>query len=441
MTDLRDHLDSIGEPPSEGRGVTSLRPNDRGPTDAIASPARALFGTLAAGAGVLLLVAAARTLRIDHVHGALFAAAGWCELLFALAMGVRPTRGPLQAGAALNLVVMVVGLVGFGASGLADGAITRFGAVTVVALAAAILIAAVLTLAWPRVGAGWTSGTSVVLSVVPVAVLVVATVGVVPPAGATGTVVKTVAKSSGSATKSLLPPGVEQLFAAALPVVKGSTAYSQNRFTSIASGNDTEQSEKDPYVPLDSATQRTLSHQLALASQVAMRYPTLESALKAGMIPAGGMAPGVGYHLQSITNSINGVNANGSVNPLAPASWIYAGTAPNSPVVGLMYISMTPNAPAGFAGPNDHWHQHTNLCIKYGAGQIQVPFAPDSDVTQQQCANVHGQFMKRSVWMVHAWVVPGWESPASVFSHDNWHVVCPDGTVNVDAIGFCVNQQ
>jgi hypothetical protein len=153
------------------------------------------------------------------------------------------------------------------------------------------------------------------------------------------------------------------------------------------------------------------------------------------------MAPGVGYHLQSLTNSINGVNPDGSVNPLAPASWIYAGTAPNAPVVGLMYISMAPNAPAGFAGPNDHWHQHTNLCIKYGAGKIQVPFAPDSDVTPQQCANVHGQFMKRSVWMVHAWVVPGWESPASVFSHDNWHVVCPDGTVNVDAIGFCVNQQ
>ncbi|HEY1740907.1 MAG TPA: hypothetical protein VGI86_19485, partial [Acidimicrobiia bacterium] len=140
MTDQRDHLDSIGEPPSEDRGVTSLRPRDGGPTETIASPARALFGTLAAGAGVLLLVAAARTLRTDHVHGALFAAAGWCELLFALAMGVRPTRGPLQAGAALNFVVMIVGLAGFGASGFADGAITRFGAVTVVALAAAIVI-------------------------------------------------------------------------------------------------------------------------------------------------------------------------------------------------------------------------------------------------------------------------------------------------------------
>jgi hypothetical protein len=277
--------------------------------------------------------------------------------------------------------------------------------------------------------------------VVPVAVLVVATVGVVPPAGATGIVVKTVAKSGAPATKSLLPPGVEQLFAAALPNVKGSNSYSQNRFTSIASGNDTEQSEKDPYVPLDAATQRTLSHQLALASQAAMRYPTVASALKAGMIPAGGMAPGVGYHLQSISGSIGGIKPDGTVDPLTPASWIYAGTAPNSPVVGVMYISLSAVQPKGFAGPNDHWHQHTNLCIKYGAGKIQVPFAPDSNVTPQQCANVHGQFMKRSVWMVHAWVVPGWESPTSVFSHDNWHVLCPDGTVNVDAIGFCINQQ
>jgi len=30
------------------------------------------------------------------------------------------------------------------------------------------------------------------------------------------------------------------------------------------------------------------------------------------------------------------------------------------------------DAPEGFAGPNDHWHLHQNLCVKYGA-TIEVP--------------------------------------------------------------------
>src|SRR5436305_1460588 len=77
------------------------------------------------------------------------------------------------------------------------------------------------------------------------------------------------------------------------------------------------------------------------------------------------------------------------------------------------------DAPPGFPGPNDHWHLHQNLCIKYGAAGISVPFAPDRDVTRAQCNTVHGQFMRKTVWMVHAWVVPGWESPNGVFSHAN----------------------
>ena len=52
----------------------------------------------------------------------------------------------------------------------------------------------------------------------------------------------------------------------------------------------------------------------------------------------------------------------------------------------------------------------------------------DQNVTPQECADVHGTFMKKTVWMVHAWVVPGWESPQGVFSHDNLHVVLPRAT-------------
>ena len=80
------------------------------------------------------------------------------------------------------------------------------------------------------------------------------------------------------------------------------------------------------------------------------------------------------------------------------------------------------------------------MCVQFGPGKIGVPFAADQDVTPQECADVHGQFMKKTVWMVHAWVVPGWESPQGVFSHDNLHVYCPGNTDLTNAIGFCDRQ-
>jgi hypothetical protein len=194
-------------------------------------------------------------------------------------------------------------------------------------------------------------------------------------------------------------------------------------------------------VPLDPHDQAILTSQLFAAEQAAMRYPTVASAKAAGMILAGGMAPGVGAHYQEINaTAFKGVNPDGSINAAYPASWIYASTADNAPVVGIMYESFGNTAPAGFIGPNDHWHRHSNVCVQFSGGKIAVPFAADQDVSPQECADVHGQFMKKTVWMVHAWVVPGWESPQGVFSHDNLHVYCPGNTDLTNAIGFCDRQ-
>lgn len=69
-----------------------------------------------------------------------------------------------------------------------------------------------------------------------------------------------------------------------------------------------------------------------------------------------------------------------------------------------------------------------------------VPFPVDSDVTKAQCDGVGGRYMQTTIWMVHAWVVPRWESPKGVFSHDNPNVHCPDGTDNADPTGACLVQ-
>jgi hypothetical protein len=187
--------------------------------------------------------------------------------------------------------------------------------------------------------------------------------------------------------------------------------------------------ESQPDVPLDAATRTLLAAQLVQARAAAIQYPTVADATAAGYILAGGFTPGSGAHYISIGQM-------GAFDAAHPFTLIYDGTSPTSEVIGLMYYGMGDTAPEGFAGPNDHWHRHSNVCLKPGT-QLQVPFPADADVTEEQCAAVQGVFMQVTGWMVHAWVVPTWESPLGVFSHDNPNVRCADGTYDTDAAGFC----
>jgi hypothetical protein len=295
-----------------------------------------------------------------------------------------------------------------------------------VCVAGAAMLASLAVLFRPGITGGWDPSTAVLASVVP-ALVVVATIAAM------------VAQVSNGPTTSSTAPATSTVPALQASVVV--PGENSSRFKQVAAGNDSEQSELKPYAPLDPATQATLSAQLGAAAQAAQRFPTVASAKAAGMVLAGGMAPGVGAHYQELNaNSLKGINPDGSVDPSEPASWIYASAADNAPVVGVMYESLSSNPPSGFAGGNDHWHQHSNLCITFTNGSIGVPFAPDASVTPQECKDAHGTFMAKTVWMVHAWVVPGWESPAGVFSHANSHIYCPGNTDLTDAIGFCLHQ-
>ncbi len=217
------------------------------------------------------------------------------------------------------------------------------------------------------------------------------------------------------------------------PAASGTTALNGQHVHGVKAGDIA--AEAEPDVPLDVPTRAALADQLVLARETAQRYPTVQDALNAGYFLAGGFAPGSGAHYVGIGGF---ANAQG-MDIERPGSLIYAGTAPDSKIVGLMYLgSGAGAAPEGFAGPNDHWHRHSNVCVKYGGPNgIEVPFPADADVTLEQCREVGGSYMPITTWMVHAWVVPGWESPLGVFSHDNPNIRCADGTYQTDEAGFC----
>ena len=236
------------------------------------------------------------------------------------------------------------------------------------------------------------------------AATVVRTVPIAPKGGSNGTPAKAAASKPG-------PPACVQGAAA------GSCNIDEARELAI------------PDKPLPAATRAVLAAQLVAARTAAGKYATVADAERGGLIQAGKFSPQTGAHFIKL-------NALGSFDPSDPSSYIYDGISPTSKVVGLMYLSLSTAPPEGFAGPNDHWHRHTNTCVIFGA-QIKIPFAADSSVTLEQCNAQHGTFMRETAWMVHAWVVPGWESPRGVFSHENTNVRCADGTTKADSLGFC----
>ncbi len=171
-----------------------------------------------------------------------------------------------------------------------------------------------------------------------------------------------------------------------------------------------------------------LAHQMELARETALQYPTVADAEAAGLHRAGPFSPGLGAHYVDYAHGLgnpDGVMTDDAVRH--PVAWIYDGTHPDSHIAGLFYGSAIKD-PDGFAGPNDTWHVHHDVCIRASATGIDAPLGADHDATQKQCDAVGGNLMKQTQYLLHVWVVPGFESPEGVYAHLSSAVTCDDGS-------------
>ena len=183
-------------------------------------------------------------------------------------------------------------------------------------------------------------------------------------------------------------------------------------------------------LPLNAADRKELAREMDIAHETALEYPTLADAQRAGLRRAGPFTPGLGTHMIAYQNYRYGAGVGRMTDDQIrhPIAWIYDGTKPDSPIAGLFYSAVVPN-PEGFIGPNDVWHQHTNICITRAAGGgVDAPLGADHDATQAQCDAVGGQLIKATGPLLHVWVVPGYEDSQGVFAHLNPAITCNDGT-------------
>jgi hypothetical protein len=437
MTDMLERAvagDAPSDDPSEaGDAATS----SAGRTDAalpVAPALRYLIAGLSAGVGVIHLAMVPSHMGGWAAEGIAFAVVGWLQLAMALLVVVRPSRLLLAAGAAANVAFVAAWLVTrtsgppFGPrSGIAEDASSVD--VTTVALEMGLVLLAVLALLRPA--AGLLSGTFARRGglVGATAAVVLASVVIASPSARDHAHADDTAGGHDAAGGAAADHG----HAAAGGAAAGSTipGGDDRGLAELSNGHHHEMVVHE----LDASTQAELDDQLAITRDVAARYPTVADAEAAGYRRIGPYFPGIGAHYGKMGELEMNRDGGFDDDKIAhPFTIIYDGTEPTSGVAGFMYLSMADAEPEGFAGPNDVWHYHEDLCLSYSStGEIDVPFGLDRQATDAQCAAAGGRKIGISPWMVHVWSAPGWDDDPEVGTFGEVHtdLTCPDGTYHM----------
>jgi hypothetical protein len=402
-------LEPLPEPLAPTRRPDSMEPT------AWSKPALVLLALLSAAAGVIHIAMVPSHANEWLPEGIAFAVAGWFQIAFAVAMLVRPSRLALRIGVVANLAFIAAWAVTrlwgspFGPeAGVAHDA--SFVDIVCVAFEAGVVLMCGALLAKPMIGANLHSNTLVPLSAVPVAILVLGTAAIASPSASDHGHAGAAADGHDHALETGDDKGLSLLM----------------NGQGEGGGHTHDNSE----APLDQATQAELDAQLAKTQEFVRLYPTVRDAEAAGYRRQGPFGPGLGAHYMKFT----GVSASSTMTDeaLANPTLIYNGIEPDAPLVGFMYniFSLdTENPPEGFAGPNDHWHYHTNVCIVFRPdGGIDAPLGADTTAPKELCDQYGGRLIANTGYMVHVWTVPGWESPQGVFSNVNARITCPNGT-------------
>jgi hypothetical protein len=148
----------------------------------------------------------------------------------------------------------------------------------------------------------------------------------------------------------------------------------------------------------------TVSADFDAALAYAQQWPTRGAAEAAGWHAQVDYAEGMGTH------HVLGNPLAGTFDPKRPTFLQYDGNTPDAKLVGVSWFvnSGMSAPPAGFPGNNDWWHQHTVLCISSTTGKV---------IFDGPCpTGVSGTSVDlRSYWLLHAWIVPGWQHKPDVF--------------------------
>ena len=384
-------------------------------------PNRWILASFSAAAGIVHVVMAPSHFGASTLEGGGFLVAAWLQLALAVALVARPSRRVLQAVVVLNALLVLVWAVSrtaglpFGGHAdhpetvsFVDGSCVAFE-LLLVALAGVWL--------WRPEQLRFKGGAFAVG--VPLAVFAVASAAIAQPEARDHS-----AHSHGGHTETA--GGSVDGQGGHVHGAEGESAAADDKGLSLL----TDGHQHSPgAVELDDATQAELTAQLVETAELVRRYPTVAAAEAQGLRRQGPFTPGQGTYFTMQDDQADADGVLDEADLLTPIV-IFDGSEPDAPIAGFMYQVLGDEEPEGFAGPNDHWHRHTEVCmVTYADGPADVPFgADDSSTAPELCAEVGGEMLELTGWMVHVWTVPGYESDRGVFSEINSKLTCPDGT-------------
>jgi len=185
--------------------------------------------------------------------------------------------------------------------------------------------------------------------------------------------------------------------------------------------SDTGHSHSDSIaaVTLDSVDAPVFTSEWAAAQAAIASRDTQAEAAALGYIRATAPSGGIGTHWVLWPQIAK------PFDPATPSMLLFDERRDPAVLVGYSYALQSPTLPEGFAGPNDHWHQHRGLCVDKGWVVREQAAGPEA------CNGTYiagGDF-----WMLHAWVVPGWENRKGEFAPFNPKLCPPNvGTPDVN---------
>ncbi|HEY8544112.1 MAG TPA: hypothetical protein VIL36_03660 [Acidimicrobiales bacterium] len=393
---------------------------------------------LSLGAGVIHFAHAGEHFDLTWYHGTFFAVVAWLQLSWAAAVVVRPTRRLLLFGVLGNLAVIATWVVSrtvglpFGPTegeaesiALSDGLATGFEA-GIVLISLAVLLRPALAQQSIRPALGFGG-----LGVAGAAVAVVSTMALTPSFAAehshgeeaadhhAGTEAAAADHHAGEGAEAAADGHGEH--EGVMIMADGSSPCEKAGITSEGNASGSGHGHRGPidHQPLTPEEQATFKEQAELADQAVEAYPTVADAEAAGWRRITPYVPCIAAHYLKSEALAN------PFDPAEPEILLYAGTEPDSPIVGLSYLQFSDGEPEGFAGPNDPWHVHESLCL--GGGGV----LGDTGTSDEDCEARGGRNVPLgNLWMTHMWNVPGWDSYWGLFSSEHPDLGGTMGNIN-----------
>jgi hypothetical protein len=359
---------------------------------------RWLLAASSIAAGVVHFAVSGGHYDVSWRHGLFFTLVAWLQLSWGVGILVRPTRRLLVAGVVLNAGVLGVWVISrvwgvpVGPDAWTPQSVS-FADALASGLEAGIVLCSIGVLVRPAL-AGRPASAAFGVPGVAAAVLGLA-------------VISSVAVTPGFAAGH--DHGVEAVDASVASTPCGRSGapvfQGQNPGAHHHRGPVPWQAIRDADLRADLATQLRQAH------DAAARMPTVLDAEAAGYRKLTDYLPCVGAHYVNDAQYVSG-----EFDAAAPPIVIYDGTRPGSRVVGLSYVVKGDTQPAGFAGPNDGWHTHSSFCVSKATGVV----LGDERTSDRTCAAAGGENIDlHRDWMMHAWVVPGWDSAWGIFSSEH----------------------